>query len=297
MNAAQVISKEPGERVLRADEINSSVYLVLQGEIRLIAYGDIGEGPFTLGKRGSGQLIGWVSLLRGEGTENVIASTSIKLLELPGEYFIDNIKNNNEFSAYFSDLVNPHEIYKVGVAAQEKMPQKTDNWHKNLAESIKECKVLTLPESGSYILDEKISLDTDWYMSSAHHEKYTVGSIVKDKFENIENDKLRLPRRLVGIPKHLMNREAIIANEEEKKVKEIVVTSLEELGIIEEDNIDPRIKYPSYKSRTKLGAVIATCEMLTEHHKIPFKRDIIKKIIEGHISRDKNIGRANRRIK
>ena len=29
--------------------------------------------------------------------------------------------------------------------------------------------------------------------------------------------------------------------------------------------------------------------MLTEYHKIPFKKDIIKKIIEGHIGRDKKI--------
>ena len=79
---SKIEDKLPGENILRTDEINNNLYLVLQGEIRLIAYGDIGEGAFTLGKRGKGQLIGWVSLLRGEGTENVIASTNVKLLSL-----------------------------------------------------------------------------------------------------------------------------------------------------------------------------------------------------------------------
>ena len=55
-------------------------------------------------------------------------------------------------------------------------------------------------------------------------------------------------------------------------MKEIVVTSLEELGIIEGDNIDPRIKYPSYKSKSKVGSVIAACEMLTNTIKYPLKR-------------------------
>ena len=33
------------------------------------------EGAFTLDKRGPGQLIGWASLMRGESTEFVHAST------------------------------------------------------------------------------------------------------------------------------------------------------------------------------------------------------------------------------
>ena len=77
INRSEILDKEPGEWILRADELNSCIYLVLQGEIRLIDYGDIGEGAFTLGKRGSGQLIGWVSLLRGEATVNIIASTNV----------------------------------------------------------------------------------------------------------------------------------------------------------------------------------------------------------------------------
>ena len=213
----------------------------------------------------------------------------MKLLELPGEYYIKNIKENKNFADYFANLVNPHEIYKVGVAAQEMAAKKTENWHKKLALAIKECKVITVPEQGEHTIDEKISLNTDWYMSSAHHGKYKVGTRVRNKFENTDDDRLKLPRRLVGIPQSLIEAEGEVAKEEKKKVKEIVVTSLEELGIIEGDNIDPRIKYPVYKSKNKVGSVIAACEMLTEYHKIPFKKDIIKKIIEGHIGRDKRI--------
>ena len=130
--------------------------------------------------------------------------------------------------------------------------QKTENWHKKLALAIKECKVIAVPEQGEHTIDEKISLNTDWYMSSAHHGKYKVGTRVRNKFENTDNDRLKLPRRLVGIPQSLIEAEGEVAKEEKKKVKEIVVTSLEELGIIEGDNIDPRIKYPVYKSKKQV---------------------------------------------
>ena len=51
-----------------------------------------------------------------------------------------------------------------------------------------------MPEHGEHTIDEKISLNTDWYMSSAHHGKYKVGTRVRNKFENTDNDRLKLPR-------------------------------------------------------------------------------------------------------
>ena len=82
ITASEILDKER-ERILRADELNSNLYLVLQGEIRLIDYGNIGEGAFTLGKEeAAANRMG--ELIKGEATENIIASTNVKLLELPG---------------------------------------------------------------------------------------------------------------------------------------------------------------------------------------------------------------------
>ena len=55
----------PGQRLLRPDELNSRLYLILSGTVRLLAQGDENEGIYTLDRRGAGQLIGWTSLLRG----------------------------------------------------------------------------------------------------------------------------------------------------------------------------------------------------------------------------------------
>ena len=59
----------PGERLIRPDEINSGILLILKGSVRLLANGSEEEGQFTLDKRGPGQLIGWTSLLRGAPSE------------------------------------------------------------------------------------------------------------------------------------------------------------------------------------------------------------------------------------
>ena len=54
---------KPGEQ-LQPDELHPGLILVLKGDVRLIAFGDEQEGPFSLDKRGPGQLLGWASLLR-----------------------------------------------------------------------------------------------------------------------------------------------------------------------------------------------------------------------------------------
>ena len=82
VESAERLRYSPGERLTRPDEINSSVFLVLTGSVRLIAVGDVREGQFTLDKRGPGQLIGWTSLLRGAPTEYVQASTDVVALSL-----------------------------------------------------------------------------------------------------------------------------------------------------------------------------------------------------------------------
>ena len=99
LKSAKRLKYGPGERLIRPDEINSDVSLVLTGSIRLIAIGEEEEGSFTLDKRGPGQLIGWTSLLRGAPSEFVIASTDVVVLSLPADNFVHFIRKfqNSQF--------------------------------------------------------------------------------------------------------------------------------------------------------------------------------------------------------
>ena len=54
--------------------------------MRLIGYGDE-RGAFSSTNEDSGQLIGWVSLLRGASTEVIQASTDVLALMLSGKDF------------------------------------------------------------------------------------------------------------------------------------------------------------------------------------------------------------------
>ena len=118
----------PGERLTRPDEINSSVFLVLKGSVRLIAVGDEREGQFTLDKRGAGQLIGWTSLLRGGPTEHVQASTDVVALSLPAGKFVTFIQDVPDFANYFYSLSNQQEAYIVATAIADLSPKRNSDW-------------------------------------------------------------------------------------------------------------------------------------------------------------------------
>ena len=93
-NAKQILFK-PGQKIIRPDELPKSLFLIIKGEIRLIALGDESEGSFTLDKKGPGQLIGWSGLLRAESTEHVIASTEVIAVALSGIEFVKYIKKTH----------------------------------------------------------------------------------------------------------------------------------------------------------------------------------------------------------
>ena len=91
--------------------MHPGLILVLKGDVRLIAFGDEKEGPFSLDKRGPGQLLGWASLLRGVPSEFVQASTEVIALFLPGNDFIQFIHDVDDFASYFRNLTNIQNIW------------------------------------------------------------------------------------------------------------------------------------------------------------------------------------------
>ena len=63
-----------GEKILRPDEINSNVYVLLSGSVRLLGTDFENGGQLTLSKEENGFFFGWGNILRGSPCEFVQAS-------------------------------------------------------------------------------------------------------------------------------------------------------------------------------------------------------------------------------
>ena len=127
---AVVLRCSPGQRILRPDTMPHRVFVVLSGTIRLLA--KTPQGSRTLDRRGKGQLIGWVSLLRAEPCEWVLASEETTLLGISAKNFVACVESNPQFCQSFAELTNLHEIDAVLQQLSNADSQLKEGWQKTL---------------------------------------------------------------------------------------------------------------------------------------------------------------------
>ena len=124
----RIIKYSPGERLYRPDEISDTILVVLKGEVRLLGLSKSSNEQVTLGLRGPGQIIGWVSLLRASSAEFVQASSDVLALSLSASGFIDIFKTNSEFASYFNSCSSLHESFLVAQSYSDTLPTLPSNF-------------------------------------------------------------------------------------------------------------------------------------------------------------------------
>ena len=105
---AKLLSCPMGHRILRPDTLPDRFFLVLSGAVRLLA--ETQKGSRSLDVRVQGQMLGWVSLLRAEPCEWVIASEDTVLLAVPASTFVACLEANPSFCSTFAQLSSRHEL-------------------------------------------------------------------------------------------------------------------------------------------------------------------------------------------
>ena len=64
---------------------------------------------------------------------------------------------------------------------------------------------------------------------------------------------------------------------------------LEGLGILENDHLHDEERHPVVRGRGAKGEAIAVCEMVSLHQNVPFRRDMLQKVLEGQFRRNKGL--------
>jgi len=284
---------QPGERLIRPDELNSCLYLIIKGEVRLIATGDQSEGPISLDRRGPGQLLGWASLLRSEPSEYVHASTDVVAIALPAKDFISFIQEFQEFSNYFGRLTNLHEAFCVAVAAVELIAKKPSGWREDLIERIRQARAASL-KPGEALCDlPELPPDWRWYLSTPGVPGYPVGALLDLGKEAIPiRPGFLLNYRFIALPDGILKPDPSFSSayDVDKSNKESgQLVDLYQLGILEEDHLTDDARFPVVSGKGEIPEIMAVCEMISLHQQVPFRRDAIQKVLEDQIRRDKRL--------
>ena len=281
-----------GSTILRPGELNSYVYLTLKGQVRLLGDCKDSAGAITLDKRGKGQLIGWTNLVRGYAFEHTTAATDVVLLALPSNIFVESLKSSPRFGSYFYNLPSIQESFQVLTDYYNSKTICPDGWKENILGQAATASVLS---DYSFSSDQINKIGgTCLFLVSSNSTGRSIGSSLShEDILNLSSNSL-LPARLVCCPEETT--EKFKSNLSEKvQIKDDLnsrladITDLHALGIIENEDLDDDIKYQIFKGYGDVNESLAICESVAVNEKVPFKKDVIKKILLQQLKRDKGI--------
>ena len=212
----------PGQRILRPDEVNSHIYFVVDGKVRVLSH--LEEGSKTLAIKEKNTLLGWISLLRAEPTELIQAKTSTTVLCLPSDIFISLYKDCVEFASYFDSCLSESEISVIYESIKSNGLMDSNVADINISNIMIGSKVHVFrdPSDISTLLDDPNYRGAPLYMSSSGVKAFPVGSLLSAE-ASLSETNLLLPIRAVSFDD---DRSKVIS---ENFNHQIVVDSAEEL--------------------------------------------------------------------
>lgn len=289
LDNSKLIKVNPGETIVSPKQLQDRIYLVVKGLVRFLLVDDNGDVQ-TVSKRGSGQLIGWVSLLRAEPCEWITASHESLVLAMPAKIFLEQYHSCDNFTEWFSNLGQPQESYMVVNAALNQLTKRPKDWRKKINSLVESSCVFSV-KSGDLFSPPKGNQyrDYSWYVSSACVENTAVGEMIHDGQMLTVTQSCNLPIRIIGFESWNKSFEESLSLPSATDLGALPAVSLEELGIKEEDTRDISEVFPSIRGKGALQEALAVCEMISLYFKVPFRYDLLKKALEGQFRRDKTL--------
>tara|TARA_B100000674_G_scaffold383112_1_gene326236 strand:- start:397 stop:3366 length:2970 start_codon:yes stop_codon:yes gene_type:complete len=292
---AKIIQLEPGQSLISNRKLQDRIYLVVEGTVRLLVEQD-GE-IITLEKRGSGQFLGWVSLLRAEACEWVSASDRSLVLALQAKDFVEVISKNSAFFEWFSSLSQPQETHRVAMAAYELAPKRTESWKIRLNAQIDKAIAVSVQPESPFSPPSTSRPGTTWHVSTHGIPGWPVGSIIEEGQVLPTREGFLFPYRLVGFQPvegvHLNQNEDLrqIENKDAdfESFGKIGAASLHQLGILEGDVLSDEDRFPIIRAKGVTEEALAVSEMMSLIQKVPFRRDTVKKVLQDQFRRDKSL--------
>lgn len=281
-----------GQRVLRPDELSPYVYILLEGNIRCIVNDWQTKEQITFNVKSSRQIFGWLSLLRAYPCEHVIASTNIKVLSIDAALFIDCLKYQ-EFADHFNSRFGETELYEVFGKFIERVPNGKSVTYESVFNDLSTSRLAT-KKIDQLDFTYLQSLDSRYAWLYYHP---TTGLIhltelninLSQKYTELTN--ILTPLRIIGIPSRLVDGlDKVSADLDLASSKKLnTIPDLTDLGILQEDDQTVHTQFPLIRGQNNIEIALAICQMISLFYNIPFKRDVVKNVLDDFVQRDKAI--------
>ena len=293
IDSSQLLRYRMGQPILRRETMPHQVVLIKEGQVRLLGYDPYTKNPITLKLLGPGDILGLAGPARGVACESAIASTEIVAVAFP---VVSVGKLTQSYPAFANALQNHCYLAELFEILSKYFEGQAHNVG-NLAELTK-----IIQDAGASVKEvpagplKHSDLDSDnlWFISRGNVAFHEQGGQLSPTVASTEVLSAN-GARLVGIPHEIM------AAQVETKAAEMLDddpwdTAAPPVEIpYADDAISQSIgmgddsgsskDYPHIRARGETDSLIACFEMLAKHFGMPFKRDVVRRVLVNQKAR------------
>ncbi|WP_448600458.1 type I secretion system permease/ATPase [Thermoleptolyngbya sp.] len=280
-----------GQAILVREKMPAQVTILYEGQARSLGYDPRTDKPTTLGLLQPGAVLGAVSLMRGVACETAIASEESICLTLPARVFLDLLEKEPAVASALSAQASPIEVFDLLGEELSRQADGTLDLKELTHAGLSLAEVRCLPP-GTFAT-HSLQRDRLWLVSSGKITGYPVGSRLNLGLLNEIEVTGEKPARLVSFPLSLLNRSALKAPPDTHRA-EGALDALdipyaperpEELEPVIIDSKGKTKEYPIVRGRGQLEATMACFQMLCQHLNLPFRRDVVRRILVNQMER------------
>ncbi len=291
-----------GQKIIGKESLPDRITIIYEGQVRLLGYEPQTQMPITLKLLQPGEIIGEIGLLRDVACETAIASTEVVCLTLSASAYFNFLSSYPAFAESRKNRSYLIEVFEILGSYCQKQAIATLNLRELTENALPQARVQYLPPGKTSFnqLDSK----SVWFVSGGG----TVTNLSPgDRLESDDDrDKIEVigqnPARLVGIhPSDLILEdshqiELVVSDTkldraEEKEELDIPYASDEVVTQTAPQTSKSSLKqkYPFFSGKGELNTAFACFQMLTKHLGIPFRREVVRRILTEQVKRQGSI--------
>jgi ATP-binding cassette, subfamily B, bacterial HlyB/CyaB len=267
-----------GRAILTLQTLPTQLSIIYQGQVRLLGYDPRTGAPITLQRLEQGDGIGWLGLLRNRPSETAIASTETICLTLDAASFLKLIEQEPTFAQYYQQQPSILEVFEI--LGQQLLARADGSTDLRLLsqETLRNAIVQTLPPKAK---SSSLSTDLNWFISGSTITTENGQPISSENGQPISRSSD--PARLIGLPIPLVtplpesNQSGALTVLDYNWAE--IPEAPEQPPTAELTYIDKPVKYPFLSGKGKIDGPLACFGMLAQYFNLPFRRDIIRRIL------------------
>ncbi|GAB4383334.1 MAG: hypothetical protein Kow00121_45060 [Elainellaceae cyanobacterium] len=301
----QLLRYRMGQAIVVRDKMPGQLSILYEGQVRLLGYDPRTQRPTTLKLLKPGEIIGWISLIRGVPCETVIASTESICLTLSGEDFLSLLDREPQLALAFRQQCPLIEVFDLLGAELHRQAIGEADLKELAVEAQSAAVVCNLPPGRTPL--NQLERDRIWLVSGGEITNCPIGSRLNvggksaevGGYLEVTSDR---PARVIGFPHSIT--EQVIADQAPAQPTSVSPSVEQPESAIpfapdRPPELEPSLrdrggqqapaKYPFVRGKGQPDVAMACFQMLCQYFNVPFRKDIVRRVLTSQMQRTGNV--------